>query len=80
MSTQCVLVLKRQIFVVDFGPETDKTTCFAFLKQPFLLLYFDEHTVCACIQKQIFVVSIGPETVTKQLALLDKNNLFTVTF
>ena len=40
MSTQCVLVLKRQIFVVN----------------------------------------IGPETVTKQLALPDKNNLFTVIF
>ena len=33
MSTQCVLVLKKLVFVVDFGPET-------VTKQPVLLLYF----------------------------------------
>ena len=54
MSTQCVLVLKRQIFVVNIGPETVTKKLICLTKTTFLLLYFDEHTVCASIEKADF--------------------------
>ena len=47
MSTQCVLVLKKLVFVVNLGPQT-------VTKQIVLLLYFDEHTVCASLEKADF--------------------------
>ena len=73
MSTQCVLVMKRQIFVVDFVPETVTNNLF--------YCYISMSTQCVLVLKrQIFVVNIGPETVTKQLSLPDKNNLFTIIF
>ena len=76
-----MLVLKKQIFVVNIGPETVTKQLALLDKNNLFYCYILMSTQCVLVLKrQIFVVNIGPETVTKQLALFDKNNLFAVIF